>query len=83
MSFRAVTSAECSRWSSHPTLLGEKTAPKHANLCSVNRICVIPYSRPIFAGIFMDKNIFIVLDKCGVNSHFAWQLFWLLDALAK
>ena len=29
------------------------------------------------------KNIFIVLDKCGVNGHFAWQLFWLLGELEK
>ena len=29
------------------------------------------------------KNVFIVLDKCGVNGHFAWQLFWLLGELEK
>ena len=72
MSFRAVTFAECSRWSSQKT-------QKHPDLCSVNQICVNPYSRPIFANTFQGcKTIFIVVDKWEVNSHFAWQLFWLL-----
>ena len=82
MSFPAVTFAECIRWSSHPRLQKQKN--RHISLLSESdlrkSLQQVYLCRSFFDGY---KNMFIVVDKWGVNSHLGWQLFWLLAALAK